>query len=254
MRLPNNLLRHLRIQPLLIEPKSIQGLIIRSLIPAEPLPNSVLHGRGNVVDIIVLLGQLVVGGNANDLPIQLSVVDHGQDSQRLHLRHGSHGQSLGTDLHHVNGIVVPEAFQFGMFLVGILPRLREASVVPKDWSVVVAKFSLFDILGDGVVFLLGGHLHFGFGHLGDFDDGVVGSLRGAVEGDVVPGGDGGVAGGEGEAEGLGGFFAGGGGDVGVEDGGGERAGGEGGGGAEGEGGGGGGAPCGGGGGGGGNGQ
>ena len=72
---------------------------------------------------------------------------------------------------------------------------------------VVAEVALLDILGDGVVGLLGGDLHLGLGHLGDLDDHVVAAV--ALEGDVVPGADGGTALAlEVEAEGFRGVLAG----------------------------------------------
>lgn len=89
---------------------------------------------------------------------------------------------------------------------------------------VVTEVALLDVLGDGVVLLLGGDLHLGLGHLGDLDDHVVSPV--ALEGDVVPGAEGGtVLTLEVETEGLGGGLAGllGGDRV---EGGGERAGGE----------------------------
>ena len=72
---------------------------------------------------------------------------------------------------------------------------------------VVAEVALLDILGDGVVGLLGGDLHLGLGHLGDLDDHVVAAV--ALEGDVVPVADGGTALAlEVEAEGFRGVLAG----------------------------------------------
>ena len=106
-----------------------------------------------------------------------------------------------------------------MLLIGVLPRLGNAPVIPKDGSVVVPKLTLLHILGDGVVGFFGGHFHLGFGHFGDLDDGVVRALGLAVEGDVVPGRDGGIALVEGDAEGFCGSLAGCGGGVGMEDGG-----------------------------------
>lgn len=91
--------------------------------------------------------------------------------------------------------------------VGVLPGLGKTSVVPEDGAVVVAEVALLDILGDGVVGLLGGDLHLGLGHLGDLNDHVVAAV--ALEGDVVPGADGGTALAlEVEAEGFRGVLAG----------------------------------------------
>ena len=110
-----------------------------------------------------------------------------------------------------------------MLLIGILPGLGQASIIPKDGSVVITKFSLLHILSDGVALFFGGDLHFGLGHFGDFNDGIEGSLGGSIEGNVVPGGDGGVTLAECEAEGFGVGFSLDGGGVRVEDGGGDGA-------------------------------
>lgn len=75
-----------------------------------------------------------------------------------------------------------------MLLVGILPSLGKATVVPEDGPVVVAELALLDVLGDGVGRLLGGNLHLGLGVLGDFSQHVVDSSL-SSEREVVPGGD-----------------------------------------------------------------
>ena len=144
------------------------------------------------------------------LPIQFAIVDHGDHPQRLDLDDGTHGERPRSDLDDVDGIVIPEALQFRMLLVGVLPRLGQATVIPEDRSVVIAELPLLDVLGDGVVRFLRRDLHLRLGHLGDLDHGVVRALgRRRLEGDVVPGGDrriGGSplpAGGEGESEGFG---------------------------------------------------
>ena len=64
------------------------------------------------------------------------------------------------------------------------------TVVPEDRSVVVTENTLLDVLGNWVVFFLGGNLHLGLGHLWDFDNHVVGSLGLSLERDVMPRGDG----------------------------------------------------------------
>mmetsp|Transcript_10796 Transcript_10796/g.16458 ORF Transcript_10796/g.16458 Transcript_10796/m.16458 type:complete len:292 (+) Transcript_10796:96-971(+) len=220
MSLLNNLPSTLGIQPLLIKSKPIQRLIIGSLVPTEPFPNSILDSIGHIINIIVFLGKFIISRNGNHLPVQFPIINHGNHTKRLDLRDGSHGNSLGSNLDNINGIIIPEALELRVFLVGVLPSLGDASVVPEDGAVVIAKLSLFHVLRDGVVGFLGGYLHLGLGHFGNFNDGVVGALGISLEGDVVPGGNGGVTLGEGKAEGFRGGFSGGFGGVPVEDGGG----------------------------------
>jgi hypothetical protein len=105
----------------------------------------------------------------------------------------AHGELLVRALHQLT--------------VGVLPGLGKAAVVPEDGAVVVAKIALLDVLGDGVVGFLCGDLHLGLGHLGNLNDHVVPAVP--LEGDVVPGADGGtILALEVEAEGLGGGLSG----------------------------------------------
>mmetsp|Transcript_16723 Transcript_16723/g.48018 ORF Transcript_16723/g.48018 Transcript_16723/m.48018 type:complete len:323 (-) Transcript_16723:7-975(-) len=205
--LGNDLLGLGGIEELLIETEAVEGLVVGGLVPAEPFPDTVLDGIGDVVNVVVLLGERVVDGNGNDLPVQLAVIDHGKDAEGLDLGDSSHLQGLGTDLDNINRIVIAEHLELRVLLVGVLPGLGKAAVVPEDGAVVVAEVALLDVLGNGVVGLLGGDLHLGLGHLGDLDDHVVAAVP--LEGDVVPGADGGaVLSLEVEAEGLGGGLAG----------------------------------------------
>jgi len=110
-----------------------------------------------------------------------------------------------------------------VFLIGVLPGLGEAAVVPEDGSVVIPQFALLHVLSDGVVGLFGCNFHLGLGHFGDLNDSVVSALGAALQRDVVPGGNGGVALVEGETEGFRGGLSAGGGGVPVEDGGGDSA-------------------------------
>mmetsp|Transcript_27018 Transcript_27018/g.46077 ORF Transcript_27018/g.46077 Transcript_27018/m.46077 type:complete len:267 (-) Transcript_27018:55-855(-) len=225
MGLFDNLGSGLSIQPFLIKSKSIQWLLIGGLVPPEPFTNTILNSVGDIIDVIVFLSKFVICGNGNDLPVQFTIINHGKHTQWLDLLDGSHIQGLGSNLNNINRIIITEALQLGVLLVGVLPSLGKASVVPEDGAVVIPEDSLLDVLRDGVVGFFGGDLHLGLGHFGDFNDGIVGSIRGSLEGDVVPGGDGGIALVEGKTEGFGGGLAGGGGGVAVEDGGGDDAGG-----------------------------
>ena len=67
----DDLAGHFRVQPLLVESESVQRLIVRCLVPPEPFPDAVLDGRGYIVDVVVFLGEFVVGRDDDDLCIIL---------------------------------------------------------------------------------------------------------------------------------------------------------------------------------------
>lgn len=90
---------------------------------------------------------------------------------------------------------------------------------------VISKLSLLDILCNGIIGLFGSDFHLRLGHLGDFDDGIVGTRGGSLQGDVMPGGDDGFGFVEGETERFGSGLTGGGGGIALKDCGGDKAGG-----------------------------
>ena len=63
----DDLAGHFRVQPLLVESESVQRLIVRCLVPPEPFPDAVPDGRGYIVDVVVFLGEFVVGRDDDDL-------------------------------------------------------------------------------------------------------------------------------------------------------------------------------------------
>ena len=90
--------------------------MISHLVPAEPLADASQHGLGNIVNVVVLLGQLVVDGDGQNLPVELTVVNHGEDAKGLDLGDGSHLEGLGADLDDVDRIVVAEDLELGVLL------------------------------------------------------------------------------------------------------------------------------------------
>lgn len=94
------------VQELLIEPESVQRLVIRSFVPPEPLPYPILNGRGDVIDVVVLGGEGVGGVDGDDLPVELAVVYHGDDAEGLNGGDGAGVKGSGPDLDDVDGIVV----------------------------------------------------------------------------------------------------------------------------------------------------
>ena len=76
-----------------------------------------------------------------------------------------------------------------MLDVGVLPCLWQASVVPKNGTVIISELALLDILSDGVGLFLGRYFHLSLGVLRDLVDEVE-KISGGLQWDVVPWGDG----------------------------------------------------------------
>mmetsp|Transcript_90945 Transcript_90945/g.283349 ORF Transcript_90945/g.283349 Transcript_90945/m.283349 type:complete len:231 (-) Transcript_90945:261-953(-) len=189
VRLGNHLHGGRLVQGLLVEAESVQWLAVRRLVPAEPLADATDDPGAlglNISDIVELLCKSIILADRNELPVQLTIVDHRQHAKNLHGLHGPLLQHNGADLHDVNGIVVPRALGLGMLDVGVLPCLRQHAVVPEDWPMVVTELSLLDVLGDRVARLLDGHLHLRLCHLRDLDHGIEHAILTGVQGYVVP--------------------------------------------------------------------
>eukprot|EP00964_Phaeocystis_antarctica_P042713 scaffold24490_cov60-Phaeocystis_antarctica.AAC.5 len=87
----------------------------------------------------------------------LAVVDHREHAERLDRHDGAHVLRRGANLHHVDRVVVAEGTaHVGVALdVRVLPRLRQAAVVPEDGAVVQARLALLLVLHDRVALDLG---------------------------------------------------------------------------------------------------
>mmetsp|Transcript_25678 Transcript_25678/g.70613 ORF Transcript_25678/g.70613 Transcript_25678/m.70613 type:complete len:292 (+) Transcript_25678:104-979(+) len=178
-----------RVQGLLLEAELVELLAVRRLVPAQPLTDPADHAGALLVDVRdvrELLRKGVVFADADDLPVQLAVVDHRQDPQHLDRLHGAHWQRLGADLHGIQRVIVADDLQLRVLVDRVFPRLGEHAVVPEDGPVVVAQLALLHVLLDGILWLLGVHLHLMRRHLGDLDDHVEEPLLGRVQRDVVP--------------------------------------------------------------------
>merc|ERR1712113_793219 len=114
------------IKVFLVKSKSIERLVIGSLVPSEPFPNTVEDSSRNIIDVIVFLGKWIINGNGQYLPVEFTIVDHGKNAKGLDLRYGSHIERLGSDLHDIDWIVVSEYLKLWMFLIWVLPCLWEA--------------------------------------------------------------------------------------------------------------------------------
>mmetsp|Transcript_7880 Transcript_7880/g.11331 ORF Transcript_7880/g.11331 Transcript_7880/m.11331 type:complete len:293 (+) Transcript_7880:64-942(+) len=193
------------IEELLVESKSVKGLVIRGLVPTEPFPNTILNCIRNIIDITVFRGQRIIDSNGNNLPVKFTIINHGQNTKRFDLRERSHSKRFASNLNNIDRIVVTENLELRVLLVGVFPGLGDAAVVPEDGSVVITKVSLLDILGNGVALFLCGDLHFSLGHLRDFHKHVVAVTR--LVRNIMPRGNITIFALEFEAEAFGGFFS-----------------------------------------------
>ena len=116
MRLFDNLLGLSGVKVLLVEAEAVEGLVIGSLVPAEPLTDTILDGVGDVIDVFVLLGKGVVDCDCKNLPVELAVVNHSEDAKGFDLGDGAHFESLGADLDDVDGIVIAKDLKLGVLL------------------------------------------------------------------------------------------------------------------------------------------
>mmetsp|Transcript_26791 Transcript_26791/g.58382 ORF Transcript_26791/g.58382 Transcript_26791/m.58382 type:complete len:309 (+) Transcript_26791:69-995(+) len=192
----------LLVHALIVEAVLVGGLAVGDLVVTEPGADGI-DGAGELLldigNVVAGSGLLVAGVDGDDLPVKLTIVDHGKDAQGLHLDDRAHGVGLGANLHNVNGVVVTEhALNLVVLVGGVLPGQGEHAVVPVDVVGVVTELALLHVLLDGGALLVGGNLHLGLGLLGDLDDGVKGAIV-VVQGDIVPRGDGLLALGEEDA-------------------------------------------------------
>jgi hypothetical protein len=173
----------------------------------------------DVLDVVQSGSERVVDVDDDDLPVGLTLVQEGHDSEDLDLPEKTSVEtrvrlrplckdlalqrgdlnSLDltdvsdglSDLANVERVVVTLGLGLGVLLVGVLPGLGESTVVP-DVTVVgetvphESELSLLDVLLDGVEGFLLGDLHLGVGPSGNLDDHVQDGL-GLVgeEGDVT---------------------------------------------------------------------
>jgi hypothetical protein len=167
------------------EGKLVLGLAIGDLVDAEPLVGGAEEAGQvalNVLDVVELGGQRVVHVDNHDLPVGLTLVEQGHDTEHLDLDDLSGLVDKLADLADVERVVV--ALGLGLLVgdIGVLPRLqlvsafalladiglapshlREGTVVPEVALVGeavphVAELALLDVLLDGVERLLLGDL------------------------------------------------------------------------------------------------
>lgn len=89
----------------------------------------------NVLNVVELGGKGVVDVDDNDLPVGLTLVKEGHDTEDLDLLDLADVADSLTDLADVEGVVVTVGAGLGVLGVGVLPGLGEGTVVP-DVTVV----------------------------------------------------------------------------------------------------------------------
>lgn len=117
----------------------------------------------DILNVIQLSGQGVVDVDDNDFPVGLLFVEKGHGTKNLNLLDLAGVADELTNLANVERVVVTLGLGLGVDSVGVLPGLREGTVVPEVTLVGeavtdVTELALLNILFDGVEELLLGDL------------------------------------------------------------------------------------------------
>lgn len=180
------------------ERKSVLRLSIGNLVDPEPLVGSPDQTRKmslNVFNVIELGGERILDVDDDDLPVGLSLIEKGHDSENLDLLDLADVANLLANLTDIERVVVALGLGLSMGCVGVLPSLRESTVVP-DVTVVreavanVAEPASLNILLDRIEGFFFGDFQLGVGPARNFDDHVENAaVLVSKEGDVMPWGD-----------------------------------------------------------------
>jgi hypothetical protein len=160
------------------ESELVLGLAIGDLVDAEPLIGSTEKARQvafDILDVVELGGQGVVHVNNDDLPVGLLLVNESHDAEDLDLLDLASVADELADLADIERVVVALGLGLRVHGVGVLPSLRESTIVPQVALVREAvanksELALLDVLLDGVEELLlgdldGGQLMISFMHV-----------------------------------------------------------------------------------------
>lgn len=167
--LRHHILRKSRVLSLAVECELIFRLAVRHFVELEPFDRGSEESREelfNILDVVELIGDWVINVDGQKLPVSLSLVDQCECSQNLDLHNVSAVGYAMTDLANVNRIVIALAAGGLIDVIGVLPGLRQSTVVP-DVALVrenvghIAQFSLFDVLLDWIERLVQGDLKAG---------------------------------------------------------------------------------------------
>ena len=92
------------IEVLLVESERVERLVIRGLVPSEPFSDSVLDGIRDIIDVVVFLGKRIVDGDSDNLPVQFTIINHGQDTEGLDFLDGSHLEGGSSNFDNIDRI------------------------------------------------------------------------------------------------------------------------------------------------------
>jgi len=180
------------------ESKLVLLLSVRDLVDTEPLVGGSEKTGETLLDIlnVVELGSKgIVNVNDNHLPVGLTLIKKGHDTEDLDLLDLTSVADSLTNLANIKRIVITLGLGLGMDRVGVLPGLGESTVVVNVTVVGEAvadksELTLLGVLENGVQGLLLGDLELGVSPTGDLDDKVKNGLLGVgIERNVVEGGD-----------------------------------------------------------------
>jgi hypothetical protein len=108
------------------EGELVLGLSVRDLVDTEPLVGGTEEAGQvalDVLNVVQLVGQGVVDVNDNDLPVGLTLVEEGHDTEDLDLLDLAGVANQLTDLANVERVVVTLGLGLGVDGVGVLPGL-----------------------------------------------------------------------------------------------------------------------------------
>merc|ERR1711879_1052143 len=146
----------------------------------------------DIVNVVELLGERIVHVDGDDLPISLTLVDESHGAEHLDLLDVTGLGDGAADLANVERVLVAEGISVGVLVRGVLPGLREGTIVPHVALTILdeAELAVLDVLLDGVEGFLLADLKLGPGVLGDLNNHVEDALlRIDGEGNVVEGRD-----------------------------------------------------------------
>lgn len=151
--------------------KSIFSFALECLVRAEPVMYTFECARVDsivIFDIFDIVFLSLFKIDPDDLPIELALVKQTQRAEHLHsfgLTHPHH--LVHTDLHDIEGVVVPVCARLSILVLAVLPGLREHSIVEHRVQHIVTQVPLtrllifLHILLHWIVLFICRHLHFG---------------------------------------------------------------------------------------------
>lgn len=129
-------------------------LVSLSSTNLEPLDGRLQQTRKHLLDIsnvVQLISQRIGHVDRDHLPVGFALIDQRYRSQDLHLDNFATFCHPVANFQHINGIVVTLAAGRRVQVLGVLPRLRQRTVVPDVavvWEAVgdEAQLALFHVL------------------------------------------------------------------------------------------------------------